>query len=158
MPSGGELLAALADVGAYTEEDAQSCFLRLLRVLKFIHSRGIIHRDLKLENLVMSQDGARVDSIKLIDFGMAKYAAEPEKEQTVIGTPLYVSPEILVAASKDGNCKNPYSYAVSLNTDFTLGYASSFFLSLFWHYALPIWLLTFNAELAICFNPAPASP
>ena len=151
MPPGGELLAALADVGAYTEEDAQSCFLQILRVLTCIHSRGIIHRDLKLENLVMSQAGARVDCIKLIDFGMAKYASDPEKEKTVIGTPLYVSPEILVAASKDGNCKNPYSYAVSWDTGWDA-------CPLLPSSALPIWLSTCDAEPAICFNPAPLCP
>jgi serine/threonine protein kinase len=113
IAAGGELLNALAECGAYTEKDAQSCFIQLLRVLKFLHSKGIIHRDLKLENLIRSQPGAQVDSdIKLIDFGMAKFASEPETEESVIGTPLYVSPEILMAASKDGRGINPYSFAV----------------------------------------------
>ena len=113
VSAGGELLSALADCGSYTEEDAQSCFIQLLQTLSYLHANGIIHRDLKLENLIMTKPGERVNFIKLIDFGMAKFVWEPETDETVIGTPLYVSPEILSSASKQSEKVNPYTRAVS---------------------------------------------
>jgi len=91
---GGELLNSLVEKGSYTEEDARTCFVQLLKALEHIHSKGIIHRDLKLENLLL-RNAKEVDTVKLADFGMAKYAAEPEEEVTVVGTPMYVAPEVL---------------------------------------------------------------
>lgn len=60
--------------------------------LSFIHSRGVIYRDLKPENVLIDIDGYPV----IVDFGFAKFC--PDKTYTFVGTPNYVAPEIITNA------------------------------------------------------------
>ena len=56
-----------------------------------LHSRGIIHRDIKLENLMLDANGY----IKIIDFGLAKHLEDNETANTMCGTLEYFAPEIV---------------------------------------------------------------
>jgi serine/threonine protein kinase len=56
-----------------------------------MHSEGIIHRDLKLENILIDEDGY----LKLIDFGLAKILKEDDETTTFCGTPEYLAPEMV---------------------------------------------------------------
>lgn len=56
-----------------------------------MHSKGIIHRDLKLENILLDHTGY----IKIIDFGLAKILKEGEMADTFCGTPEYLAPEMI---------------------------------------------------------------
>jgi serine/threonine protein kinase len=66
--------------------------------LGFLHSKGIVHRDLKMENVLIDEDGY----IKLIDFGLATLISE-EKQQSVsfCGTPEYFAPEMVNKTGHD---------------------------------------------------------
>ena len=75
-----------------TELEVQCYLLQIVDALKYLHGNKIIHRDLKLGNLFLSE---RVE-IKLGDFGLATTVLfEGEKKRTICGTPNYIAPEIL---------------------------------------------------------------
>lgn len=82
--------------------EMQSYLLQIIDALKYIHSKKVIHRDLKLGNLFLSDKM----EIKVGDFGLAcKVEYEGERKKTVCGTPNYIAPEILES-------KNGHSYEV----------------------------------------------
>ena len=62
-----------------------------------LHEKGIMHRDLKLENIMVDETGY----IKIIDFGLAKMLASDEMATTFCGTPEYLAPEIVNKAGHD---------------------------------------------------------
>lgn len=72
---------------------------QITTALAFIHRLGIAHRDLKCDNLLLSQDG----NLKLCDFGAAKNIGTQHSvgAQTMIGTPFFMAPEILGSAAAE---------------------------------------------------------
>lgn len=66
----------------------------LLQGVKYLKSFGVIHRDLKLENVLMSD---KTDSAKpiIIDFGLAALIGPGETQNDAFGTPGYMAPELL---------------------------------------------------------------
>jgi len=96
--TGGELLDAVMDRGLYSEADACFCFKQLVGGIAYLHNRGIVHRDLKLENLLLASPDD-TPHIKIVDFGLAKMNGKKGcKMGTICGTPQYVAPEIIESA------------------------------------------------------------
>ena len=62
-----------------------------------LHNRGIVHRDLKLENVMIGSNGY----IKIIDFGLARLLVNDELAQTHCGTAEYFAPEVLKQCGYD---------------------------------------------------------
>ncbi|TYZ58940.1 hypothetical protein PybrP1_010795 [[Pythium] brassicae (nom. inval.)] len=91
LVEGCDLLEHLLAHGKMSEARAASVFRQLLSALQYCHDRNVYHRDLKLENVLITRD-ARV---KLIDFGLSEVAAPGQALTTICGTPLYCSPEVL---------------------------------------------------------------
>lgn len=89
---GGDLLTALNYRGSYTEEDARAVFVRLMKALIHVHGAGIVHRDIKLENLVL-EDPDDCTSVVLVDFGLAADVRGPLTD--VCGSRHYVAPEVI---------------------------------------------------------------
>eukprot|EP01025_Chloroclados_australasicus_P018255 TRINITY_DN1946_c0_g2_i2.p1 TRINITY_DN1946_c0_g2~~TRINITY_DN1946_c0_g2_i2.p1 ORF type:complete len:675 (-),score=121.75 TRINITY_DN1946_c0_g2_i2:1748-3772(-) len=104
---GGELLEAVIERGTYSEADARTCFVQLLRGIRYLHQHKIVHRDLKLENLLLAAPDD-ITHVKIADFGLAKKVAE-QQMQTICGTPQYVAPEIIM-----GNRDLEYGPAVDM--------------------------------------------
>uniref|UniRef100_M4BPY6 Protein kinase domain-containing protein n=1 Tax=Hyaloperonospora arabidopsidis (strain Emoy2) TaxID=559515 RepID=M4BPY6_HYAAE len=78
----------------FTETDVRKVIRALLRALVFLHSNSIIHRDLKLENLLLT-DAADPGSIRLCNFGLSTRLQRGEKLIEPVGTIDYVAPEVL---------------------------------------------------------------
>ena len=75
-----------------TELEVQCYMLQIISSLVYIHSRNVIHRDLKIGNLFISEKM----EIKLGDFGLAsKLDYDGQKRKTICGTPNYIAPEVL---------------------------------------------------------------
>ena len=97
----GESLAAVIHrEGAMPEKRAAAVCLQVADALGAAHERGVIHRDVKPENIFLSQrDG--VDFVKVLDFGVSKTVRAGDGDEAlrlthtgmVLGTPLYMSPE-----------------------------------------------------------------
>lgn len=75
-----------------SEDIARIYIAEILLALEALHSKYIIYRDLKPENVLIGEDG----HIKLTDFGLAKKTGEfNQLNQSVLGTPVYFAPEIV---------------------------------------------------------------
>jgi serine/threonine protein kinase len=98
LMEGGELYDEIVKRKHFTEKDASYIMYQLFSALDYLHKRQIVHRDLKLENLLLKKQGAL--EIKLADFGLSKVYTG-EALQTACGTPYYVAPEILVSEGYD---------------------------------------------------------
>eukprot|EP00586_Coscinodiscus_wailesii_P023805 CAMPEP_0172502342 /NCGR_PEP_ID=MMETSP1066-20121228/159044_1 /TAXON_ID=671091 /ORGANISM="Coscinodiscus wailesii, Strain CCMP2513" /LENGTH=881 /DNA_ID=CAMNT_0013277559 /DNA_START=75 /DNA_END=2720 /DNA_ORIENTATION=- len=93
---GGELFDRLDEQPDYhyTEQECARLVKQMLNSLRYIHSKGIIHRDLKLENFLFSgeEDDAQ---LKMIDFGLSKHFESGEVQHEAVGTPYTVAPEVI---------------------------------------------------------------
>ncbi|KAE8774908.1 CBL-interacting protein kinase 29 [Hordeum vulgare] len=95
LAAGGELFSLVDSNGRMTEDLARHYFRQLVSAVWYCHSRGVYHRDIKLENLLLDDEG----ELKVADFGLGA-VADGSLHHTLRGTPAYVTPEIL---SKQGH-------------------------------------------------------
>ncbi len=88
---GQSLDDALLDHNTRSEEMLLRVAVSVLNALGYAHERGVIHRDIKPGNILISNTG----SIKVTDFGLAVLSGSPSLtiDGTLIGTPAYMSPE-----------------------------------------------------------------
>ena len=91
----GDLLTRLKTEGIFTEAQFRPLLIQLLKALKYLHSRRILHRDVKLDNVLLCSDG----TVKLCDFGVSRTMPPGELIYEHIGTPAYLAPEVV---SKQG--------------------------------------------------------
>lgn len=91
LAESGDLFDRIVKQGRFPEREAQKVTAALVEALAYCHGRGIIHRDVKPENVLLSGE-----TVKLCDFGFAKQLEHPDEQSSdSCGTPGYAAPEIL---------------------------------------------------------------
>jgi serine/threonine-protein kinase len=89
--SGQSLRARLAEHGPYPPVEARALIAQVAEALAAVHAAGIVHRDVKASNVLLTDDGVA----KLTDFGIARAAESsgPTRVGSLVGTPAYMAPE-----------------------------------------------------------------
>lgn len=86
-----------------TEVEISAICTEILKGLRFLHANGIIHRDIKSDNILLSSDG----DVKLSDFGFSSCIGNSSRtDNIVIGTPYWMAPEVIAGMD--------YSYGVDI--------------------------------------------
>lgn len=91
--SGGELKDYLCSRGRLSEAEARLLFVQILKAVDHCHLLKVIHRDLKLENILFSDSEHR--KIKVVDFGIAGLIQDDKAEKSRAGSCKYMAPEVL---------------------------------------------------------------
>jgi serine/threonine protein kinase len=95
---GGELFDYLAEKGRIAEVEARILFGQLCLAVAYLHNNGIVHRDLKLENVLLDERCR----VKLGDFGFTREFEKGAFMETFCGTTGYASPEMLQGKKYQG--------------------------------------------------------
>eukprot|EP00929_Paragymnodinium_shiwhaense_P080472 TRINITY_DN41977_c0_g1_i1.p1 TRINITY_DN41977_c0_g1~~TRINITY_DN41977_c0_g1_i1.p1 ORF type:complete len:771 (-),score=237.07 TRINITY_DN41977_c0_g1_i1:665-2977(-) len=90
---GQDLFEHFHSRGKYSEKDAVRCVRQICSAVAYCHSKGVCHRDLKLENFCF-EDDSDDGRVKMIDFGLSAQITETTMTDAV-GTLYYVAPEVL---------------------------------------------------------------
>ncbi|CAI5517047.1 unnamed protein product [Closterium sp. Naga37s-1] len=91
---GGELFDRLKLVGTYSEREAAVLLRTLVGVLQRCHAMGVVHRDVKPENILLVSKRSHTD-IKLIDFGVAAFLKPGVELSEFVGSHYYMAPEVI---------------------------------------------------------------
>ena len=77
-----------------TENQTAIIMRQILSAIAYLHHHNICHRDLKPENILLKEKN-NIESIKLIDFGIAKVFKDKQFENQPKGTTMYLAPEVI---------------------------------------------------------------
>lgn len=98
----------------YSEETCRYWFRDLILGIEYLHAQGVVHRDIKPDNLLLTED----DVLKIVDFGVSEMFEKPEDMRTKksAGSPAFLPPELCVAKHGDvsGTAADVWSMGVSL--------------------------------------------
>ncbi|KAF1747394.1 hypothetical protein GCK72_023856 [Caenorhabditis remanei] len=106
----GELYETLIEKGRVAEDVARNWFSETASAVSYLHSQGIVHRDLKAENILLGKNS----KIKIIDFGFSNFQTGDQLLNTWCGSPPYAAPELLLGNSYDGMKADIWSMGVLL--------------------------------------------
>lgn len=107
----GKSLQKIIDEGGLPERDVLLIGAQIARALHYAHERGVVHRDVKPDNILVTQENVA----KITDFGIARFRESKLRTQTGIsmGTPRFMSPEQVTGKNVDGQ-SDLYSLGVCL--------------------------------------------
>ena len=97
--NGGNLFSFLKKHRKVSEKTAKLLYRQIILGIKYIHEQGIVHRDIKLENILIDLN----NNIKICDFGIGRVLSSPDQPLfDQCGTPMYIAPEILLCSKEKG--------------------------------------------------------
>lgn len=108
----GELFEYLVKCGRFKEKDARLKFRQIISAVQYCHSKNVVHRDLKAENLLLDAQY----NIKIADFGFSNFYAPHKKLDTFCGSPPYAAPELFRGQKYAGPEVDVWSLGVILYT------------------------------------------
>ena len=108
--SGGNLQSFVKKRRKLGEKTAKILFRQIIQGIKYIHSRGIVHRDIKLENILLDLNNI----IKICDFGVGKLIKPSTILKDQCGTPVYMAPEIIKGQGYHGFPVDIWSAGIAL--------------------------------------------
>jgi len=92
------------------DHQAKRLFYQVCQGIRYLHDRHIVHRDVKLENLLLDEHG----TVKIIDFGFSTIVPPGKKLKIFCGTPSYMAPEIVSRKEYSGFCADVWAMGVLL--------------------------------------------
>ncbi|VDO03855.1 unnamed protein product [Rodentolepis nana] len=110
--NGGEIFDYLVAHGKMHEREARAKFRQLVSAIDYCHSKNIVHRDLKAENILLDSDL----NVKVADFGLANTFVPDQKLTTFCGSPPYAAPELFLGIRYHGPGVDVWSMGVLLFT------------------------------------------
>jgi serine/threonine protein kinase len=108
---GDELYNQLLKIGAMEPEKVQKIFTQLVGAVSYVHGKSCVHRDLKLENILLDKN----ENVKLVDFGFTReYEGKMSYLQTWCGTVCYSAPEMIKGEKYAGEKVDVWSLGIIL--------------------------------------------
>ncbi|KAG1691913.1 hypothetical protein DVH05_026073 [Phytophthora capsici] len=99
--AGGDIAQLMKANNGLKEEQARLYMSQLASGLQFLRSQNVVHRDLKPANLLLSSRNLATAKLKIADFGFARELESEMMAESVVGSPLYMAPELLEYKSYD---------------------------------------------------------
>lgn len=107
---GGDLFQLVKKSGCLTEDESKYIFKKLVHGVAHCHCRSVLHRDIKLDNILLDGEGG----VKICDFGVSRLIGRNEVIQEQCGTPAYLPPEMSINKEYKGFSVDVWSLGVLL--------------------------------------------
>ncbi|XP_019880986.1 serine/threonine-protein kinase ULK2 isoform X2 [Aethina tumida] len=105
--NGGDLADYLGAKGTLSEDTIRLFLVQLAGAMKALYAMGVVHRDLKPQNILLSHSGAKLYpqpseiKLKIADFGFARFLQDGVMAATLCGSPMYMAPEVIMSLQYD---------------------------------------------------------
>jgi hypothetical protein len=110
--SNGDMLHYLKNKKKLVESEARKFFRQLVYGLAHIHCRNVLHRDIKLDNILLDEDMG----VKICDFGVSRIISKSQIIKEQCGTPAYLAPEIIINKGYSSFYSDMWSLGIVLYT------------------------------------------
>lgn len=110
LVQGEELLNRVDKAGFLKEDEARGIFVQLLSAIGYCHGEGVVHRDLKPDNIILDNHG----NVKIIDFGLGARFMPGQKLTRLYGVLQFISPEYFLGLPYDGPKVDIWALGVNL--------------------------------------------